>query len=75
MRVGIGIILIVTGSTLFTLLLPEDTAWIMLASPFFVTGFVLVYSKIQEMEDNITYLEVKLNELNERERKIKNEIY
>lgn len=71
MRIVIGIILIVISSVLFTVLLSLNTPWIMATSPLFIIGFILVYSKIQEMEDDITWLEVKLNELNKGERRTK----
>ena len=69
MRIAIGIILIVISSVLFTVLLSLNTPWIMATSPLFITGFILVYSKIQEMEDDITWLEIKLNELNKKRKK------
>jgi hypothetical protein len=61
MRIGIGIILIAVGSIVFTVLLRENTPWILLTSPFFIIGHICIQSKIHEMEDNILSLEAKLN--------------
>lgn len=63
---AIGIILIVASSVLFTVLLPTNSPWMMLASPFFAMGFGLVCSKIKDMEDDIHSLEEKLNERNKK---------
>ena len=63
MRIVIGIILIVVSSVLFTLLLPENTPWIIVTSPLFIVGVGLICSKVNEMEDDIIHLEVKLNDV------------
>ncbi len=71
MRVVIGIALIITGSVLFTLLLPENTPWIIVSSPLFAIGLALVYSKICELEEDIASLEKKLNEFIKRSKDVK----
>lgn len=60
MRVGIGTVLIVIASILFTVLLQKNTPWIIITSPLFVIGFGFIYSKIHEMEDDIIRLEAWL---------------
>ena len=60
-RVGIGIVLIAAASILFVVLLQENTPWILVTSPLFGIGFVLIYSKVYEIEEDIARLEEKLN--------------
>lgn len=67
MRVGIGIILIVAGLALFTVLLPENTPWIWVASPLFIIGFGFIYSKVHEMEEDINWLKEKLKETEKKQ--------
>lgn len=72
MRITIGIVLIVVSSILFTVLLSENTPWILGTSYLFVIGFGFVCSKIHEMEDDILFLNAKLNDFirkgNEKEK-------
>ena len=67
MRVGIGIILIVTSVILFTVFLPENTPWILVTPPLFVIGFGFIYSKVHEMEEDIIWLETKLKETEKKQ--------
>ena len=62
MRVGIGIILIVVSSVLFTMLLPQNSSLIWVAFPLYLIGFCSIYSKIHEMEDDILLVKSKLDE-------------
>ena len=72
MRVAIGIIFIVVSSVLFTVLLPQNTPWIVVTSPLFLIGFCFIYSKIHEMEDNILFVEAKLKEFIKKMKNDKN---
>lgn len=67
MRIGIGIILIVVSSVLFTMLLPQNSPLIWVSFPLFLLGFCSIYSKIHEMEDDILLVKEKLNEKEKRQ--------